>query len=117
MYLGGYAVECILKAYLIGMHHPLSTLSEVDARLRARNPNLPNLLSAEGHSIVRVLRLTDLEQHQTDAIRRQFGLVATVWSANMRYDRSAPERFSATDLVQSAQNLYDWVRARINSTI
>jgi hypothetical protein len=33
MYLAGYAVECILKAYLISINPPSRTLHEVDADL------------------------------------------------------------------------------------
>src|SRR5580658_20043 len=86
MYLAGYAVECITKAYLISMHAPLNTLSDVDAKLRRTTPEMPNLLSASGHSIEVVVRFTDLAAEQNEHQRRSLGFVASEWSTDLRYN-------------------------------
>jgi hypothetical protein len=112
MYLAGYAVECILKAYLIDMYRPLSTLAQVDAKLRRLDAALPNLLSAEGHRIAVILRHTDLEVYQGDLQRLQFGQIASVWNVEMRYDPSSPARPRAVQHVSVAEDLYNWVNSR-----
>lgn len=112
MYLAGYAVECILKAYLIGMHSPLKTLSEVDLKLRKNDPEMPNLLSAQGHSISTILRFTDLEAYQDALQRRQFGQIAGSWNVDMRYDPASPPRTAAVEHVRVASELYNWVASR-----
>ena len=112
MYLSGYAVECILKAYLVDMYRLLRTLAQVDAKLRGRDPAMPNLLSAEGHSIAIILRYTDLEEHQDELQRRQFGQLAGAWNVDMRYDPSIPSRPQAVEHVRVAQELYNWVNGR-----
>ena len=112
MYLAGYSVECILKAYLVDMHRPLQTLSAVDAKLRASQPRMANLLSSEGHSIAVILGFTDLEAYQTELIRRQFGQLSSLWSVDMRYDPSYPVRPQAAEHVRNAKEIFDWVNSR-----
>lgn len=77
MYLAGYAVECIAKAYLITLHAPLNTLGAVDAKLRKSDSDIPNLLSSAGHSIEMIVRFTDLDAVQNERQRRALGFVAS----------------------------------------
>jgi hypothetical protein len=67
-YIAGYAIECILKAYLINSLGT-NTLTEAVAELRARerraeNPRLvPDLSGVAGHNLRLILSFTDLEAY------------------------------------------------------
>jgi hypothetical protein len=113
MYLAGYAVECILKAYLINLHQPLTTLTQVDTKLRSLDPALPNLLSAEGHRIGILLAHTDLEVYQNQTRKRLFGLIASNWNVDMRYNPQSPSRLRTVEIVNAAEELYYWINGRI----
>lgn len=113
MYLAGYAVECIVKAHLISRHDPLKTLAQVDAKLRKSEPDFPNLLGAAGHSISILLRYTDLEAYFDDQLRQAFGAISGGWNVDMRYNPRNPKRPEAESLVNKAEKIYNWVRARI----
>ena len=113
MYLSGYTVECILKAYLIRMYSPLSTLSLVDNKLRKKKPDLPNLLGSPGHQIGAVLALTDLEADFDDERKSSFSYVAGTWTSTMRYNPEIPTRAIATRRVQNAAEIYSWVDVRL----
>jgi hypothetical protein len=94
------------------MNQPLKKLVQVKAKLRATNPSLPNLLSAHGHTIATVLRYPDLESFKDDLRRRQFGVIASVWNVDMRYNPETPERPKAVEVVNAAAELHSWVNSR-----
>lgn len=113
MYLAGYTVECIVKAYLITMHSPLTTLRDVDAKLRSFDPSTPDLLSAAGHSVSVLVRYTDLDTCFSPSQMKAISVLSSTWNSNMRYDPSQPLRVHATTVVNHASDIYDWVNARI----
>src|SRR4051812_34207980 len=61
MYLCGYGVECLLKAYLIHLHHGCLRLSDVLTDLRKDGTEIRDICGASGHDLPYLLTLTKLE--------------------------------------------------------
>jgi hypothetical protein len=101
MYLAGYAVECILKAYIITRHPPCRTLVEVD----------PTLVAAAGHGLDRLLVTSGLEAQLLD--RRQDWGICRSWTPDWRYNPQIPSRGEALNFVQSAERIHRWLKNQV----
>src|SRR5687767_1478938 len=84
MYLAGYAVECILKAYIIAQS-ACRTLSDVD----------PNLTKAAGHNLDQLLVRSGLGDSLGDHVS-DWRLCRT-WTPDWRYDSAIPKRGEAVN--------------------
>lgn len=112
VYLAGYGVECLLKAYLISRHPGCAKLSEVrDATQKSGLP-IRDICGAAGHDLRYLLSLTDLEAFLDVARLRQISLCAK-WSSVSRYDARSVKREDAEDRIKAARRIVDWVRAQI----
>jgi hypothetical protein len=117
-YLAGYAVECILKVYIINRAtttdgDPAETWSQV---LEARQASgaTPNLSGAKAHSLPSLLNATDLPSGLlTDPPMTDAWDEVKKWDYAQRYmgqpirDRAATESF-----VQNCGQLHSWIQAR-----
>lgn len=102
MYLAGYAVECVLKAYIISLNPPARTLREV----------APNLITAAGHNLDTLLETADLEEELGGDRLRSCNICRT-WTVDWRYSPEIPKRGEAVTFVGAAQSIHQWIRAKI----
>lgn len=111
MYLGGYAVECLLKASLMRRFGCL-TLSELDEELKARG-----LLAATSSAYTHQFELLLLASGQRDRLRRDAKLWATFnvvnqWQPSWRYDPDSSNRKDAAeDFLEALDRILVWIRA------
>ena len=101
MYLAGYAVECILKAYIISRNSPSRTLAEV----------APDLVTNVGHNLDRLLLRAGLEGSLGERLR-DWQLCRT-WTPEWRYEPGIPSRGEAKNFVDAACRIHSWVRTMI----
>jgi hypothetical protein len=119
MYLAGYAIECVLKVYIIQAQRA-NTLTEAVSKLRAveqTRPNprdIPDLNSTAGHRLSVLLGLTDLAKYveQDTALRRDWNL-SFQWQSTWRYDPHQPELEDAKEFVSAVRKVYNWIKAKI----
>ena len=112
VYLAGYVVECILKAYVISRSAGSQTLRDACSTMRRKGITVPDLSSAKGHSIPTLLSLTDLEESPPDAIRQSLG-ICSKWRSTWRYCPEPPVRAEAEAFVRAAEMILQYVRARV----
>ncbi len=116
MYLAGYAVELLLKAYLIEQERSQS-IQEAQGKINKRRsdhsePPIKNIATtAAGHSIEYLIRLTDLPE-RTGYDPELWGRVA-VWSSGWRYDPDPPGRVAAQEFVEDVQAALNWLTPKI----
>lgn len=114
IYLAGHALECLLKAYIVGRQPPSLTLSDAVAARRAVGEQIPNILGAEGHCLTTLLSLTDLEVTlQNTEERQQDWAICVKWKSTWRYDPQPPAVADAQEFVQSARRIYQWVQNQL----
>ena len=112
MYLAGYVVECILKAYIID-RAGVQTLRAANQEMLKRRGDVPDLSSARGHSIPLLLSLTELEATELPGdIRRSLG-ICSKWKSAWRYSPDPARRDEAQAFVTSAEKILQFVRNRI----
>lgn len=116
MYLAGYAIECLLKAYLI-QHMNTQTLAAAldtlnEQRRRRGLERVENVArSAAGHRLLYLLQLTDLPYYpRYDG--RLWGRVAQ-WRSSWRYETDPVPRIEAAEFLGDVQALVDWISPKI----
>lgn len=114
IYLAGQAVECILKAYFISREPPAVTLTQAVEARRERGEDVPNIMSAAGHSLPLLISLTDLEALlAADAGRRQDWTTCARWRSTWRYNPEPPDANFAGEFVRAARRFHDWVQQQL----
>ncbi len=93
--LAGYAVECILKVYIISRVASANSLAEAITKRRDAGEEIPNILSAEGHKLLTLLSLTDLEARFGDDERKKDWSLCVKWKSTWRYDPEPPKTADA----------------------
>lgn len=118
-YLAGYAVECILKVYIIRRldlqgEDRFVRWSEVIEHYGSM-PDGPNLAGARSHSLDRLLALSGLAADlDTDREMKRHWSRCAHWDYNWRYLRDfrmSPE--DAEAFVEACRVTHDWVRNRL----
>jgi len=112
MYLCGYGIECLLKAYLIAQHPPLQRLSDVLKELRKTDPNVRDICGSAGHDLPYLLTLTGLSKGM-DSTRKQQMSLFTKWSSSWRYNPKPADRNDAQSMVSAALELLRWIDSQI----
>jgi len=109
MYLGGYAVECALKAYAIRKHAKTRWQEVVD--LAGRTLKL-RLQGGAGHSLRDLLTAAGLDPTVDPQVKSRFNLCVTEWVPpdKLRYRATGASLSDAKALVAAASDVYDWVR-------
>ena len=112
MYLCGYGVECMLKAYLIHHHSPCQRLSDVLIELRKSDPEVRDICGVAGHDLPYLLKLTKLEEHMDNERKRQMSLCAK-WRSNWRYNPQPAPYDDAVAMVEAARLFAKWIDKQI----
>jgi hypothetical protein len=117
MYLAGYAVECLLKAYLIqqiGAQTLREAVALLNVRLQARGrePVADISRSAAGHRLIYILRYTDLTGYPgySEAL---WGRLAQ-WNSAWRYETDPVARSAAEAFIGDVQTAVNWLSARFH---
>jgi len=97
-YLAGYAVELGLKAVLT-RHLSSHALPSKDA-----------LIKTLTHRLVDLAKNAGLDPASDSVVAVSWGLVSASWSVEARYRMHAGT--DATDMVESAREIYDWLEPR-----
>jgi len=120
-YLAGYAVECVLKVYVILLLDSRRPRDRVErwSQVVEMAPGLApsvNLAGKHSHNLHKLLALSQLEPYlDTDGnMKAQWGICAK-WDYNVRYGQSLDglERDAVSDFVAACGAVYRWVRARL----
>ena len=111
-YLAGYAVECILKVYIISRVAGAVSLAGAIEERRATGEQIPNILGAEGHRLTLLLSLTDLEAYLVDEERKKDWSICVKWKSTWRYDPNPPDD-NAAEFVSAIRRIYRWVERQI----
>src|SRR5205085_10165063 len=94
MYLSGYGVECLLKAYLIKQRPGCHRLSDVLTELRSDGAEVRDICGSAGHDLPYLLTLTKVEA-RFDRQRREQMSNCAKWRSNWRYDPTPATREAA----------------------
>lgn len=113
VYLAGYAVECILKVYIISRVAATSSLAEAIEKRRNAGEEIPNILGAEGHKLLTLLSLTDLEARFGNEERKKDWSLCVKWKSTWRYDPEPPKTADALELVAAVDRIYHWVVSQV----
>ena len=112
VYLAGYGVECLLKAYIISRQRNCVRLSEARDAIRAGGYPIRDICGEAGHDLRYLLSLTDLEAAMNPEKLRQMSLSAR-WSSSSRYDPRPVSREDADARIEAARSLVDWIYSLI----
>ena len=119
LYLAGYAVECVLKVYVIllldaRIAPPVRRWSEALRHLGERD-DVPDLSGARSHNLRHLLVASELEPQLSGDrdLNRVWG-VCSKWDYNIRY---APhlrlKRAAVEERIQACDTVFNWVKARV----
>jgi hypothetical protein len=117
-YLAGYAVECILKVYLIAFtvtrkgNTPLTWTETRKTRGWERK-----LAGARQHNLELLRSVTDLEgaMDSDTKIKAAWGVVIKNWDVALRYcGRPQYDGQRADEVVEACDTVYQWVKKRAN---
>ena len=114
IYLAGYAIECILKAYIISHSPPSRSLEQAVAARRTEGENVPDITGAPGHNLALLLSLTDLEAALDGqrSLKRDWGICLR-WRSTWRYDPEPPSSNFAREFVSAVRRVYDWIERQL----
>lgn len=116
MYLAGYAVECLLKAYLIDQEE-CQSLAEAQKRINRRRQSqgqeaIPDIAhTSAGHNIGLLVGLTDLAE-RPGYDPRLWGRVDQ-WKSTWRYIPDSPDRVKAEKFMSDVRAAIDWLSPKI----
>lgn len=110
MYLGGYAVECLLKAQLM-KKFGCRTLANLDDILRSRKL-IADRASVYTHEIEWLLKASELygRLKQDEPKWRAFNIVNR-WMPSWRYDPDLSTREEAESFLEALDGILLWLRA------
>ncbi len=108
MYLAGYAVECILKAYLI---RKLGKTYWDDAVSELHQQGI-NVKGGRGHSLQTLLNASELHLLMPPGIAAHYGTCNT-WAPDWRYTSLAQAHVVGTQFAQAAERVYAWIEGQL----
>lgn len=105
-YLGGFAIECALKACIA------KKIKRHDFPLAAKDAN-----RVYTHDLTQLLKLAELESHLDKVMKRNQALTANWgvvknWKAESRYETSGLKGTDMDAAVNSADGVLQWIRRR-----
>jgi hypothetical protein len=122
VYLAGYAVECILKVYIIErtdahLRTPGRRVQKWSEALATREAvgERPDLRGARSHNLFLLFGATDLSQHMSasDGIYETWTRCFKHWNASLRYNpRPIADPDEALRTVDALDTAFRWVKAR-----
>ncbi len=103
IYLGGYAVECMLKSLLV-TRTPASKTEDIQDFFRG------NL----GHNLEQILKaIRDRGENFPKTIARQLQSINKIWSVNIRYQHTELKLKPAFSFMNAVLEIITWVKGRI----
>ena len=113
VYLAGYGVECVLKAFIISRQRGCQTLAQARDSIRRKGNEIQDICTARGHDLQYLFHLTGLGIHMDVSRRKQFG-ICSKWKTSWRYDPNIPpmQREEAEEFVSSAKSIMIWIRSQ-----
>jgi hypothetical protein len=110
MYLGGYAIECKLKAQLLD-YYACETLTELADAIERRFGERPQLTTVRGHGIEYLFGcLPDSRERLRQNRDRELDLtVCNRWQTAWRYWSDAGRQEEATHFLQSVDRVFVWL--------
>ena len=102
VYLGGYAVECMLKALILA--------SEPEAH---HAKTMTSFRGGRGHDFDWLRLQLDKRRVTISAPMLKFLADVDVWTTNLRYDPSSHGRRNALTFLAAAEEVTRWVRERL----
>ena len=117
VYLAGYAVECLLKAYIIHQMQAQTLVEAMDRLNERRNrqglkPTKNVLRSAAGHEISYVVQLTDLETSFESYDIKIWGRVGA-WKSAWRYESDVMSPQTAQEFLKDVEAIVNWLQPKI----
>ena len=117
-YLAGYAVECVLKAYIIDKANingteRVQSWSQVLAQRKAADVE-PDLSGAKSHNLELLHRAAALDAAMAgdDRIRTAWGICCK-WRPSLRYNpRPVTDHGTTEAIVEACDTVRNWLRAR-----
>lgn len=117
MYLAGYTVECLLKAYIIGQMNA-QTLGEATEILDVRRTSkglepVKNILrTAAGHRIAYLVQLTNLPTDFPNFDLKLWGRLGG-WQSSWRYEGDMVGQTEAEAFMADVQAAVDWLSSKM----
>ena len=116
MYLAGYAVECLVKAYFVQQRNAQTLAAAVEALNRQRQqqgkePVDQIARTAAGHKIQYLLQLTNLPQYP--AYDAKLWARVAQWRSSWRYETDLVARSDAQQFISDVQDVVNWVSPKI----
>jgi len=107
MYLAGYAVECIVKAYVT------RSLGKTywDEVVRELNRRGVDVKGGRGHDLPALLNASGLHLSMPHTIAADYAACST-WSPEWRYRQGTATHTTGVQFVQAAERVYRWVLAQ-----
>lgn len=117
-YLAEYAVECILKVYIIGAlgAHRATSYVVKWSQVVDYHAGTKGLRGAGSHSLALLLSLTELPAKlDTDQRMRANWNTCSVWRHDWRYQAyNGMSQEEARSFVQACADVHDWVRLHLS---
>jgi HEPN domain-containing protein len=108
MYMGGYAVECLLKAKLMRTFE-CRKLDEFEDRLRERGI-LPEHGSVYTHHLELLTRLTGgIDRLRRDATNWRMFTLANQWVPAWRYSANRSKKEDAENFLEAVERTTHWI--------
>ncbi len=120
MYLAGYAVECLLKAYLIQQVNTQTLAGAVDRLNQQRQSRGQDAVrniarSAAGHELLYLLGLTDLKTVSSGFDPKLWGRVAK-WKSAWRYESDLVDSETAREFLEDIEAAAQWLQTKIGGS-
>jgi hypothetical protein len=108
MYMGGYAVECLLKAKLMRIFK-CRKLEELEGRLRAREL-LPGKVTIYTHHLEVLMKLTGgLDRLRRNDLHWESFKLANQWVPAWRYSPDLSSSGDAGDFLDAVEQTIHWI--------
>jgi hypothetical protein len=114
MYLGGYAIECKLKAQLLD-YYACENLSELSDVLERRFGVQPQLTTVRGHGLEYIFGFQPScrERLRQNREREQDFGVCNRWQHSWRYWGNAGREADATYFLECVDRIFQWLSQNI----
>jgi hypothetical protein len=109
IYLGGYAIECYLKA-LICSRYDFEPLEDWEWQVARKTGQKPEVTGAKGHLLEVLLGHAGLMKSlRQDAQAYQYFKIVNQWHVGLRYDSGQGKAESTSRFLNAVEALYTWL--------
>ncbi len=113
MYVGGYALECKLKAQLMSYYH-CYTLEQLEERITKRTGRRPEFMTVRAHNLAYLLGFADCWHRltQNPDMHHAF-LRCNIWDYQWRYAPDVGNQEDTDAFLGAVGLLYHWIETNI----